>query len=178
MAHATRRASSSWTSSRVASTRSRRTRAMNDTTRPRDAADRRRSASRRLLPHRYPFLLVDRVIEFEPSKRWSRIKNVTHQRAVLPGPFPRPSGDAGRADHRGDGAGRRRADRSCRAARRAGAAQAVLSGQGRQRALQRASVVPGDQLQLEVELKRMMRNMGLFACARAASTARRWPAPS
>ena len=33
-----------------------------------------------------------------------------HQRTVLPGPFPRPSGDAGRAGDRGAGPGRRRAD--------------------------------------------------------------------
>lgn len=30
-----------------------------------------------LLPHRYPFLLVDRVKEFEPHKRIVGIKNVT-----------------------------------------------------------------------------------------------------
>src|SRR6266540_265411 len=31
----------------------------------------------RILPHRYPFLLVDRIIEFEPDKRIVGIKNVT-----------------------------------------------------------------------------------------------------
>ena len=31
----------------------------------------------RLLPHRYPFLLVDRVVEFEAHKRVVGIKNVT-----------------------------------------------------------------------------------------------------
>ena len=31
----------------------------------------------RLLPHRYPFLLVDRVVEFEPGKRILAWKNVT-----------------------------------------------------------------------------------------------------
>jgi 3-hydroxyacyl-[acyl-carrier-protein] dehydratase len=30
-----------------------------------------------LLPHRYPFLLVDRVVEFEPRKRVLAYKNVT-----------------------------------------------------------------------------------------------------
>ena len=29
------------------------------------------------LPHRYPFLLVDRIIEMEPAKRIVGIKNVT-----------------------------------------------------------------------------------------------------
>jgi 3-hydroxyacyl-[acyl-carrier-protein] dehydratase len=35
------------------------------------------SAIERILPHRYPFLLVDRIIEFEPDKRIVGIKNVT-----------------------------------------------------------------------------------------------------
>ncbi|HDZ88410.1 MAG TPA: 3-hydroxyacyl-[acyl-carrier-protein] dehydratase FabZ, partial [Nitrospirae bacterium] len=30
-----------------------------------------------LLPHRYPFLLVDRILELEPAKRIVGIKNVT-----------------------------------------------------------------------------------------------------
>ena len=40
------------------------------------------------LPHRYPFLLVDRVLELETGKRIRALKNVTHQRAVLHGHFP------------------------------------------------------------------------------------------
>ena len=35
------------------------------------------SAIERILPHRYPFLLVDRITEFEPDKRIVGIKNVT-----------------------------------------------------------------------------------------------------
>jgi 3-hydroxyacyl-[acyl-carrier-protein] dehydratase len=35
------------------------------------------AAIERILPHRYPFLLVDRVIEFEEDKRIVGIKNVT-----------------------------------------------------------------------------------------------------
>jgi 3-hydroxyacyl-[acyl-carrier-protein] dehydratase len=35
------------------------------------------AAIERILPHRYPFLLVDRVIEFEPDKRIVGIKNVS-----------------------------------------------------------------------------------------------------
>ncbi len=41
-----------------------------------------------LLPHNYPFLLVDRVIEFEPSKRVVAIKNVTFNEPFFPGHFP------------------------------------------------------------------------------------------
>lgn len=35
------------------------------------------SAIERILPHRYPFLLVDRIIEFEPDRRIVGIKNVS-----------------------------------------------------------------------------------------------------
>ena len=35
------------------------------------------TAIERILPHRYPFLLVDRITELEPDKRIVGIKNVT-----------------------------------------------------------------------------------------------------
>lgn len=40
------------------------------------------------LPHRYPFLLVDRVIDFEQGKRITAIKNVTMNEPFFPGHFP------------------------------------------------------------------------------------------
>ncbi len=40
------------------------------------------------LPHRYPFLLVDRVIEFEADKRIVCIKNVTINEPQFTGHFP------------------------------------------------------------------------------------------
>ncbi|KAB2318192.1 3-hydroxyacyl-ACP dehydratase FabZ [Betaproteobacteria bacterium SCN1] len=40
------------------------------------------------LPHRYPFLLVDRVIEMELGKRITAIKNVTINEPFFPGHFP------------------------------------------------------------------------------------------
>lgn len=41
-----------------------------------------------LIPHNYPFLLVDRVIEFEPERRIVGIKNVTFNEPFFPGHFP------------------------------------------------------------------------------------------
>ncbi|MEP6991098.1 MAG: UDP-3-O-acyl-N-acetylglucosamine deacetylase [bacterium] len=41
-----------------------------------------------VLPHRYPFLLVDRVIEIEPQKRIVGIKNVTINEPFFQGHFP------------------------------------------------------------------------------------------
>jgi 3-hydroxyacyl-[acyl-carrier-protein] dehydratase len=40
------------------------------------------------LPHRYPFLLVDRVLEMEPGKRILALKNVTMNEPFFPGHFP------------------------------------------------------------------------------------------
>jgi 3-hydroxyacyl-[acyl-carrier-protein] dehydratase len=39
----------------------------------------------RILPHRYPFLLVDRIVEIEPGKRGTGIKNVTENEWCLNG---------------------------------------------------------------------------------------------
>ena len=43
---------------------------------------------RKYLPHRYPFLLVDRVIECEPRKSLVAIKNVTINEPFFEGHFP------------------------------------------------------------------------------------------
>ena len=40
------------------------------------------------LPHRYPFLLVDRVLELEEGKRVLALKNVTMNEPFFPGHFP------------------------------------------------------------------------------------------
>ena len=40
------------------------------------------------LPHRYPFLLIDRVLDYEPGKSLIAIKNVTHNEPHFPGHFP------------------------------------------------------------------------------------------
>ncbi len=41
-----------------------------------------------MLPHRYPFLLIDRIIEMEPNKRIVGIKNVTINEPFFQGHFP------------------------------------------------------------------------------------------
>ena len=42
----------------------------------------------RILPHRYPFLLVDRVIELEPGKRAVALKQVSANEPQFTGHFP------------------------------------------------------------------------------------------
>jgi len=41
-----------------------------------------------LLPHRYPFLLIDRVIEIVPGESLTALKNVTINEPFFPGHFP------------------------------------------------------------------------------------------
>lgn len=41
-----------------------------------------------ILPHRYPFLLVDRVLELEKGKSITAIKNVTYNEHFFQGHFP------------------------------------------------------------------------------------------
>ena len=42
----------------------------------------------KILPHRYPFLLIDRVVELEPSKFITGYKNITIAEQVFQGHFP------------------------------------------------------------------------------------------
>jgi 3-hydroxyacyl-[acyl-carrier-protein] dehydratase len=42
----------------------------------------------KIIPHRYPFILVDSIIELEPAKRIVGIKNVTFNEPFFAGHFP------------------------------------------------------------------------------------------
>ena len=41
-----------------------------------------------MLPHRYPFLLVDRVLDFTPNKKLTALKNVSINEPFFQGHFP------------------------------------------------------------------------------------------
>jgi 3-hydroxyacyl-[acyl-carrier-protein] dehydratase len=116
-------------------------------------------AIRSLLPHRYPFLLVDRVIELEPNKRIVGYKNVTQNEPFFNGHFP---------------------DRPImpgvliiEALAQTGGLLTLLSRPEPCSSLfymvkvdnVRFSkmVMPGDRLDMEVELKRLIRNMAVYS---------------
>lgn len=42
----------------------------------------------KLIPHRYPFLLIDKVLEIEPQKKIVAVKNVTINEPFFQGHFP------------------------------------------------------------------------------------------
>ena len=116
----------------------------------------------RIIPHRYPLLMIDRVIELEPGKRVVAIKNVTANEPQFTGHFP---------------------DRPImpgvlmvEALAQAGAV-AVLSLPEYRGKLAlfagiddcrfRRTVLPGDQLVLKVELEKLR---GMFGRARAVAS--------
>ena len=59
------------------------------------------------LPHRYPFLLVDRVLELHPGEGIHAVKNITFNEPCFTGHFPGQPVFPGVSDHRGPGPGRR-----------------------------------------------------------------------
>lgn len=115
----------------------------------------------RNLPHRYPFLLVDRVVEYEPGKRLVAIKNVTINEPFFPGHFP------GHPVMPGVLILEALAQATGLLAFRAGegeGGESVYYLVGIDKARFKRPVGPGDQLRLEVELKRLLKGMGIFAC--------------
>ena len=58
------------------------------------------------IPHRYPFLMIDRVVDVVRNQSAIGIKNVSVNESFFAGALPQPSGDARRADHRKHGADR------------------------------------------------------------------------
>jgi 3-hydroxyacyl-[acyl-carrier-protein] dehydratase len=113
-----------------------------------------------LLPHRYPFLLVDRVLEFEPGQRVLCRKNVTANEHFFQGHFPghpvMPGVLVIEALAQAGGI----LTNLTRGGRDMEAASYLVKVDG---ARFSSMVVPGDCLDLEVKLTRVIRNMSMFS---------------
>ncbi len=118
-------------------------------------------AIQRLLPHRYPFLLLDRIVEFEAHKRVVAYKNVSCNEPFFNGHFPGNPVMPGVM--------------VLEAMAQAGGVLTQLSNEegtdGKLFYLVKIDgakftrmVVPGDRLDIEVSLKRMIRNMAMYVC--------------
>lgn len=109
----------------------------------------------KILPHRYPFLLVDRILELEEDKRIVALKNVTVNEPFFPGHFPQYPVMPGVL--------------IVEALAQTGAVLLLSKPQyqgkiallaGIDKARFRRQVVPGDTLRLEVEVLKLRRGMG------------------
>jgi 3-hydroxyacyl-[acyl-carrier-protein] dehydratase len=111
-----------------------------------------------LLPHRYPFLLIDRVIDVEPGERLVAIKNVTINEPFFTGHFPQKPVMPGVliAEALAQATGLLAMD----TADVAGAGIYYLVGLDKTRF--KRPVVPGDQLQLEVSILKRRRGIWTF----------------
>ena len=115
----------------------------------------------KLLPHRYPFLMIDRVRELEPKKRVVAIKNVSNNEPQFQGHFP------GRPIMPGVlilEAFAQAAVVMMLAADASTPENQVYYYLGIDNARFKKPVVPGDQLELEVTLDRALRGIGKFNC--------------
>lgn len=109
-----------------------------------------------VLPHRYPFLLVDRVLEIEAGKRLAATKNVTFNEPFFPGHFPGHPVMPGvliieaMAQAGGILLLHDREDRE----------QHLVYFTGIERARFRQPVVPGDTVRFDIDVIRLRRNVG------------------
>jgi 3-hydroxyacyl-[acyl-carrier-protein] dehydratase len=118
-----------------------------------------------LLPHRYPFLLVDRVLELEPNQRVLAVKNVSINEPFFQGHFP------GHPVMPGVLVLEALAQAGGLLTQLSAAAAGAVNGEEKLFYLVKIDnarfsrmVVPGDRLMLEVKLKRMIRNMAMYEC--------------
>ncbi len=113
------------------------------------------------LPHRYPFLLVDRVLELEKGKRIVAIKNVTINEPFFQGHFPHHPVMPGvlQIEALAQAAG----ILSFQTMDRRSEANSVYYFVGIDSARFKRPVVPGDQLRLEVQIVRVSRSIWKYA---------------
>ena len=109
-----------------------------------------------IIPHRYPFLLIDRVVELEEGKKIVAIKNVTNNEEFFNGHFPQEPVMPGVL--------------ILEAMAQAGAVALLSLDQfkgkiayfgGIDKAKFRGKVVPGDTLRLELEITKLKKVAGI-----------------
>jgi 3-hydroxyacyl-[acyl-carrier-protein] dehydratase len=114
------------------------------------------------LPHRYPFLLIDRVLKFERGKSLLALKNVTINEPFFPGHFPEQPVMPGvliiEALAQAAGISILNSDPSLNHT------ESLFLLVGIDNARFKRMVVPGDQLHLNVELIRKKQDVYKFQC--------------
>lgn len=115
------------------------------------------------LPHRYPFLLVDRVIECQPGKYLVAIKNVSYNEPYFQGHFPGQPIMPGVLiiEALAQATGLLASET---APETIGERELIYYLVGLDKVRFKRPVVPGDRLQLKVQYLRHKRNIWAFAC--------------
>ena len=115
-----------------------------------------------LLPHRYPFILVDRVLALEPGKSIVALKNVTINEPFFMGHFPTRPVMPGVLiiEAMAQAAG----ILSFKSPHLALTKGSIFYFAGIDGARFKRPVEPGDQLMLHAELLKTVRSVGKFAC--------------
>lgn len=116
----------------------------------------------KFLPHRYPFLLVDRVEEFEPGRRMKTIKNVTYNEQCFAGHFPHYPVFPGVLIL--EAMAQTTALLIFRTRDQMPADDTLYLFVGIDKARFKRQVEPGDRMEIVVELLRESRGMGRFLC--------------
>lgn len=114
----------------------------------------------RHLPHRYPIILIDRVLEIEPPSRIVALKNVSINEPVFTGHFPHYPVMPGVLII--EALAQAAAILSFAALGKQADGDSVYYFAGIDNARFKRPVGPGDQLRLEAELQREMRGIGKF----------------
>jgi len=113
------------------------------------------------LPHRYPFLLIDRVLECEPGKRIVALKNVTINEHFFVGHFPHHPIMPGVMII--EALAQAAALLSFRTMAHKADRRLIYYFVGIDGARFKRPVVPGDALTLDVKLKRQARSLWIFS---------------
>lgn len=113
------------------------------------------------LPHRFPFLLVDRVVSLEPGKTIVAVKNVSINEPFFPGHFPKHPVMPGVLIL--EALAQAAALLSFKTAGHAPDADAVVYFAGIDGARFKKPVMPGDQLMLHVEILRNLKGIWKYA---------------
>lgn len=111
---------------------------------------------REMLPHRYPFLLIDRVVEFESGKRIKAWKNVSINEPFFNGHFPAHAVMPGVLVIEALAQAGGLLSHMARGGPSAGKLSYLVKVDA---AKFSRMIVPGDRLELDVEIKREIRNM-------------------
>ncbi|MGD9164568.1 MAG: 3-hydroxyacyl-ACP dehydratase FabZ [Chromatiales bacterium] len=117
----------------------------------------------RLLPHRYPFLLIDRVLEYEKDTRLLAFKNVTYNEPFFNGHFPVQPVMPGVLiiEAMAQATGLLAMESNPETVNET----TIYLFVGIDKARFKQQVEPGDRLMIEVEQTKMKRGIGFFSCS-------------